>query len=355
MMSSTREGRRINTLDASGSLRLHWPEYLMEAGESGVYLFSACAVATLLWHPASPIQRYLGSDAVRRMLMGLAMGATIIAIVLSPWGKQSGAHFNPAVTFTFYRLKKVALWDAVFYCAAQLLGAVAGVALASLVLEGAPAHKAIRYAATLPGVYGDTIAFVAELAISFILMAAILFTSNHEDLAPYTHYFAAQFLGAVSGVALASFVLQGAPGDEAVRYAATTPGIYGDTIAFVAELAISFILMSAILFASNHEVLAPYTHYFAAILVAPYIAFESPLSGMSTNPARTFGPALYANYWHALWIYFIGPPLGMLAAAEVFVLARERKGPYCAKLHHHNGKRCIFRHSGPDPTAANHA
>lgn len=279
MMSSTREGRRINTLDASGSLRLHWPEYLMEAGESGVYLFSACAVATLLWHPASPIQRYLGSDAVRRMLMGLAMGATIIAIVLSPWGKQSGAHFNPAVTFTFYRLKKVALWDAVFYCAAQLLGAVAGVALASLVLEGAPAHKAVRYAATLPGVYGDTIAFVAELAISFILMAAILFTSNHEDLAPYTHYF-------------------------------------------------------------------------AAILAAIYIAFESPLSGMSTNPARTFGPALYANYWHALWIYFIGPPLGMLAAAEVFVLARERKGPYCAKLHHHNDKRCIFRHWGPDPTTS---
>ncbi|HEX4232248.1 MAG TPA: aquaporin [Bryobacteraceae bacterium] len=123
------------------------------------------------------------------------------------------------------------------------------------------------------------------------------------------------------------------------------------TIAFVAELAISFILMSAILFASNHEVLAPYTHYFAAILVAVYIAFESPLSGMSTNPARTFGPALYASYWHALWIYFIAPPLGMLAAAEVLLLARERKSPYCAELHHHNDKRCIFRHSGPDPTA----
>jgi len=229
----------------------------------------------LLWHPASPIQRYVTSDSVRRMLMGLAMGATIMGIVLSPWGKQSGAHFNPAVTLTFYRLKKVALWDAVFYCAAQLLGAVAGVALASLVLEGAPAHNAVRYAATLPGVYGDTIAFVAELAISFILMGAILFTSNHEALAPYTHYF-------------------------------------------------------------------------AAILAAMYIAFESPLSGMSTNPARTFGPALCANYWHALWIYFIGPPLGMLAAAEVFVLARERKGPYCAKLHHYNNTRCIFRHSGGD-------
>ncbi len=272
------------TLSAADSLRLHWPEYFMEAGESGVYLFSACAFATLLWHPASPMERYVGSDGVRRMLMGLGMGATIIAIVLSPWGKQSGAHFNPAVTFTFYRFKKVALWDAVFYGAAQLLGAVAGVALASVVLQGAPADKAVRYAATLPGIHGEA--------------------------------------------------------------------FYVNTIAFVAELAISFILMSAILFASNHEALAPYTHYFAAILVAVYIAFESPLSGMSTNPARTFGPAVCASYWHALWIYFVAPPLGMLAAAEFFRWARDGKAPYCAKLHHHNDKRCIFRHSGPGPTAA---
>jgi aquaporin Z len=284
--SNTRERPRIEpkidgadqgTQGVADSLRLHWPEYLMEAGESGFYLFCACAVTTLLWHPASPVQPHLPSDAVRRILMGLAMGATIIAIILSPWGKQSGAHFNPAVTLTFYRLRKVALWDAVFYCAAQLLGAVAGIGLASLVLQGAPAQKAVHYAATMPGIYGETIAFLAELAISFILM-------------------------------------------------------------------------SAILFASNHELLAPYTHYFAAILVAAYIAFESPLSGMSTNPARTFGPALFASYWHALWIYFIGPPLGMLMAAEVLLLARERRSPYCAKLHHHNDKRCIFRHSGPDPT-----
>ena len=75
---------------------------------------------------------------------------------------------------------------------------------------------------------------------------------------------------------------------------------------------------------------------------------------MSTNPARTFGPAFFASYWHALWIYFIAPPLGMLAGAEVFLAARGHKGPYCAKLHHHNNKRCIFRHSGPEPAALAH-
>jgi aquaporin Z len=92
---------------------------------------------------------------------------------------------------------------------------------------------------------------------------------------------------------VASLLLQGAPAHKAVHYAATMAGIYGDAIALVAELAVSFILMSAILVAA--------------------FAFESP-SGMSTNPARTFGPALNGSYWHALWIYFVAPPLGMLAA-----------------------------------------
>ena len=97
--SNTRERPRIE-LKAADSLRLHWPEYLMEAGESGIYLFSACVIATLLWHPASPIQRHLPSDAVRRMLMGVAMGASILAIVLSPWGQavrsalQSRSHIH---------------------------------------------------------------------------------------------------------------------------------------------------------------------------------------------------------------------------------------------------------------------
>ena len=99
----------------------------MEAGESGLCLISACAVATLLCHPASPLQPYLPSDTARRILMGLAMGTTIIAIVITPWGKQSGAHFNPAVTLAFDRWGKVASWDTVYYCTSQPLGAVAGV------------------------------------------------------------------------------------------------------------------------------------------------------------------------------------------------------------------------------------
>ena len=74
-----------------------------------------------------------------------------------------------------------------------------------------------------------------------------------------------------------------------------------------------------------------------ALLVALYITFEAPLSGMSMNPARTLRlGARRRRRWTALWIYFAAPPLGMLLAAEVYVRARGCARVRCAKLHHHD-------------------
>ena len=235
----------------------------MEAGEMSLFMFCTCSFATLLQHPASPVRHIFVSGIVRRALMGLAIGATVIALIMSPWGKRSGGHINPAMTFAFYRLGKIAPWDALFYGMAQ-------------------------------------------------------------------------FSGATSGVALATFLLRGAPGDGTVRYAVTAPGVDGAAVAFAAELVISLILMITVLLVTNHERLARYTPYVVGSLYALNITFETPLSGMSMNPARTFGPAAYAGYWHTLWIYFIAPTIGMLVAADDFSSAREAEPPYCAKFHHDN-------------------
>ena len=54
------------------------------------------------------------------------MELTAIALIYSPWGRQSGAHTYPATTLTFLRLGKVMSWDATFYIAAQFLGNVSG-------------------------------------------------------------------------------------------------------------------------------------------------------------------------------------------------------------------------------------
>src|SRR5258706_12590447 len=136
------------------ALKKHWPEYLMEAAGLGIFMVSASAFTILLYHPASPALRVLPEEFPRRVLMGLAMGLTAIGIIYSPWGKQSGAHLNPAVTLTFFRLGKVAPWDAVFYVIAQFAGGVAGVVLVAGVVGKLVAHPAVNYVATLPGSVG---------------------------------------------------------------------------------------------------------------------------------------------------------------------------------------------------------
>jgi aquaporin Z len=271
LQPTTQLSRPSVPLNVLESLRTHWPEYLMEASGIASYLFLVCAFATVVLHPGSPVPHFIHNPLFRRALMGVLIGSAVVAIVMTPWGKQSGGHFNPAMTLTFYRLGKLAFWDMLFYVAAQ-------------------------------------------------------------------------FAGAAAGVGIAAYVLGDAPRSAAVRYAVTVPGIFGNAGAFAGELVISFILMTTILFASNREALARYPPYLVGVLYAAFITFESPLSGMSMNPARTFGSAFRAGYWQAFWIYLIAPTLGMLAGSELFLWARAGIGPYCAKLHHANDKRCIFHH-----------
>jgi aquaporin Z len=98
--------------------------------------------------------------------------------------------------------------------------------------------------------------------------------------------------------------------------------------------------MSVVLAVSNTPKLARFTGLFAGACVAAFITFEAPISGMSMNPARTFGSAVMPGLWNSLWIYFLAPPLGMLAAAAAFRSLHRRVA--CAKHHHQNNKRCIF-------------
>jgi aquaporin Z len=251
------------------ALKRHWPEYLMEAAELGLFMIAAGLVAVLLEYPGSPIRQAVPDAFLRRVVIGLAMGLTAISIVYSPIGKRSGAHFNPSVTLTFFRLGKVAPSDALFYVLSQFIGGIAGVV-------------------TVAAFLGNRIA------------------------------------------------------DPSVSYVVTQPGPYGTGVAFLAEVVISFILMSVILAVSDRDHLARYTGLFAGSLVATFISLEAPLSGMSMNPARTLGSAVGAQLWTALWIYFLAPPLGMLTAAQLHLWRKGAHTVRCAKLHHQNDSRCIF-------------
>ncbi|MBI4527819.1 MAG: aquaporin [Deltaproteobacteria bacterium] len=155
-------------------------------------------------------------------------------------------------------------------------------------------------------------------------------------------YIVFQFIGGLTGALLASVVLSGWVSHPSVHYVVTTPGTAGAGVAFIAETGITFILMTVILNVSNNMRLHKFTGLCAGALVATYITFEAPVSGMSMNPARTFASAVPAHHWTALWVYVTAPVIGMLAAAEVYVRLNGTQSVACAKLHHQNHTRCIF-------------
>jgi aquaporin Z len=263
MPSGATRGARL------GTRWRHLPEALLDGAGLGLFMVSACGFAVLLEHPASPLRQALPDAFVRRLLMGCAMGATAVALIDSPWGRRSGAHLNPAVTLAFLRLGKIPGRDAALYVAAQFAGAWGGVWAMSALLGDRLAHPAVRYVVTAPGPRGPWVAFAAEVAISFVLLAVVLVVSNTPRWARFT--------GLCAG-----------------------------------------------------------------LLVAAYIAFEAPLSGMSLNPARTFGSALGAGDFEALWVYVLAPPLGMQLAAAAVQRGLGRRRMRCAKLLHFDHDRCIF-------------
>jgi aquaporin Z len=154
-------------------------------------------------------------------------------------------------------------------------------------------------------------------------------------------YAAAQVTGGVLGVVLAAALVRGALAHPAVRFVATVPGPRGPLVAFAAEAAISFVMILTVLAVSSSRY-SRLTGLAAATLVAAWITFEAPLSGMSMNPARTIASALPSGIWTAAWVYFVAPPLGMLAAAQAFGKLTRWQARHCAKLDHAPGVRCIF-------------
>lgn len=172
----------------------HWPEYLMEAAGLGLFMVSAGLFGTLLEYPGSPIRQAIDDPLTRRALMGLAMGLTAVVLIYYPWGQQSGAHYNPAVTLTFLRLGKIKPWDAACYMIAQCIGGVAGVVLVAAILGAGFADPPVVYVATLPGPWGTSAAFTAELVISGLLMAVVLLTTNFQRTMRFTGLFAGLLL-----------------------------------------------------------------------------------------------------------------------------------------------------------------
>ena len=236
--------------------------FLSEFIGTAALVLVGLSLVILMFGTGSPVARLIPSEDLRRLITGFLFGTTGACIVLSPVGKESGAHINPAVTLAFRLMGKLDLPTTLGYIGAQLAGAVAGAV--PLLLWGAMG-RSVAFGATLPGPgLGDTTVLLGEVLTTFTMVALLIV-----------------FLGFRS---IRSF----------------TPAIFPP-------------------------------------LYAIMVWAEAPISGTSTNPARSLGPAVVSGEWLGWWIYWVGPLAGMLLA--VLACSFLAKRIEVAKLYHFDSDR----------------
>lgn len=116
-----------------------------------------------------------GNDALALLGNTLATGA-MLAVLITIFGPLSGAHFNPAVTMAFLIRREIELPVAAWYLAAQIAGALAGVALAHGMFD----LDVLQVGAKTRTGGGQ---WLAEGVATFGLVATILATLRHRPSA----------------------------------------------------------------------------------------------------------------------------------------------------------------------------
>lgn len=236
----------------------HPVEWGCEFVGTALQLGAAFWLVVALESPLSPLNSAIPWPTVRLILIGLGIGALAWLVALSPLGRRSGAHLNPAVTVGFWARGVTHVHDLVGFVLAQFAGATLG-ALVFVLTAGSWAQTA-GYARTEPAV-GPWTALGVEVAISFVLVLAILLFASSKR----THRW--------------------------------TPAV-------------------------------------ATLALAVLIPLGGPPTGASMNPARTFGPDLVSGNFPALWVYLLGPIAGALLAAAAFPLLARGRRVLTGKLHH---------------------
>ncbi len=146
-------------------------------------------------------------------------------------------------------------------------------------------------------------------------------------------YVLAQLAGGVLGAL--PLLLWGRMG-ASTAFGATLPGTHETAgVAVLGEMATTFALVVCLFFFLRHARIRPFTPLLFPFLYAVMVYLEAPVSGTSTNPARSLGPALVSGDWRDWWAYWVGPPLGAVAGAVLYrVTWLRRLQIEVAKLYH---------------------
>lgn len=102
----------------------HWTEWACELAGTAFQLFLGFSVVAFFEAPGAPGRAAIASPGWRLVVIGACFGILAAIVAVSPIGKRSGAHLNPAVTFGFFLRKHTHAADLAGYALAQLAGAL---------------------------------------------------------------------------------------------------------------------------------------------------------------------------------------------------------------------------------------
>lgn len=135
-------------------------------------------------------------------------------------------------------------------------------------------------------------------------------------------YWIVQFLGGILGAVLLNALLPD-PGDLGVTILAegVTP-VQG----LVIEIVLTFFLVNTIFTTAVSGKAGNFAGLAIGLTLVFCILMGGPLTRASLNPARTLGPAIVSGNYADLWLYFVGPCVGAILAALLYIGVLKDKG-----------------------------
>jgi aquaporin Z len=163
------------------------------------------------------------------------------------------------------------------------------------------------------------------------------------DLRTALAYVVAQLIGGVIGSL--PLLAWGALG-RSVAFGAALPGAgYSIETVLAGEVITTFAMVTLLCLFLGFRQIRPFTPALFPFLYCAMVWLEAPISGTSTNPARSLGPALVSGQWDGWWVYWAGPIAGSVLACLACSLLAKRIT--VAKLYHFDSDRDrLFRRRG---------
>lgn len=163
----------------------HMPEYGAEFAGTWFLLFFVVATVAFMFSPHSSPSTAIPSVGARLFLTGLVLGGVGSLVAISPLGRLSGAHLNPAVSLSFFAEGKMKAHDLIAFVVAQSLGGIGGAWTGAEVFGRTAA--AVHDSLTQPGtnVTGG-LAVAAEFGCVFVLTGVVLLMLSHNPIMRWT-------------------------------------------------------------------------------------------------------------------------------------------------------------------------